>query len=60
MIIAIDLTPLYGRKRTGVEMYAIDLYKALLTTGHKVIPIFHVKNEIDQNLNAYIILKFRK
>lgn len=24
MKIAIDLTPLYGRKRTGVEMYAID------------------------------------
>lgn len=57
MNIAIDLTALYGRKRTGVEMYAIDLYKALLTTGHKVIPIFHVKNEIDQNPDAYIIPK---
>lgn len=57
MIIAIDLTPLYGRKRTGVEMYAIDLYRALLTTGHEVIPIFHVKNELDNNPNAVIISK---
>lgn len=57
MKIAIDLTPLYGRKRTGVEMYAIDLYKALLTTGHEIVPIFHVENEIDNNPNA-IIIKF--
>lgn len=53
--IAIDLTPLYGRKRTGVEMYAIDLYKALLSTNHKVIPIFHKVNELDDNANAFII-----
>ena len=57
MRIAIDLTPLYGRKRTGVEMYAIDLYRALLTTGHQIVPIFHVKNEVDDNPNAYIISK---
>lgn len=57
MIIAVDLTPLNGRKRTGVEMYAIDLYRALLTTEHKVIPIFHVKNELDENPNAVIISK---
>lgn len=57
MKIAIDLTPLYGRKRTGVEMYAIDLYKALLTTGHEIVPIFHVKNEIDNNPEAIIIRK---
>lgn len=55
MKIAIDLTPLYGRKQTGVELYAIDLYKALLTTNHSIIPIFHVKNELDENNNAYII-----
>ena len=30
MRIAIDLTSLYARKRTGIEMYAIDLYRALL------------------------------
>lgn len=55
MRIAIDLTPLYGRKWTGVELYAIDLYKALKKTHHEIIPIFHVKNEIDNNSNAYII-----
>lgn len=26
MKIAIDLTPLYNRKKTGVELYAVDLY----------------------------------
>lgn len=55
MKIAIDLTSLYGRKRTGVEMYAIDLYRALLTTGHQLVPIFHCKNEVDENPYAYII-----
>lgn len=55
MKIAIDLTPLYGRKRTGVEMYAIDLYRAFLPTGHQIIPIFHVQNELDDNPNAVII-----
>ena len=57
MKIAIDLTPLYGRKRTGVEMYAIDLYRALLTTEHIIIPIFHSKNEVDESSHAYIIPK---
>lgn len=57
MRIAIDLTPLYGRKRTGVEMYAIDLYRALLTTEHEIVPIFHVKNELDENSNAVVIPK---
>ena len=42
MKIAIDLTPLYGRKWTGVELYAIDLYHALLELNYEVIPIFHV------------------
>ncbi len=55
MRIAIDLTPLYNRKRTGVEVYGIDLYKALLSTSNEIIPIFHVKNELDFNKNAYII-----
>lgn len=36
-------------------MYAIDLYRALLTTGHQIVPIFHCKNEVDGNLDAYII-----
>ena len=57
MRIAIDLTALFNRKWTGVELYAVDLYKALLTTGYEIIPIFHVKNEIDNNQNAYIIPK---
>lgn len=55
MKVAIDLTPLFGRKRTGVEMYAIDLYRALLTTEHEIVPIFHVQNELDDNPNAVII-----
>lgn len=57
MRIAIDLSPLYGRKHTGVECYAIDLYRALLNTEHQVIPIFHVENTIDDNDNAFIINK---
>ena len=55
MKIAIDLTPLHGRKWTGVELYAIDLYHALLKTEHLIIPIFHTTNDIDKNPNAYII-----
>lgn len=55
MKIAIDLTPLYGRKRTGVEMYAIDFYRALLKTKHTIIPIFHCKNEVYESFNANII-----
>lgn len=55
MKIAIDLTALYGRRRTGIEMYAIDLYRALLTTSHTIVPIFHERNELDENPNAYVI-----
>lgn len=55
MKIAIDLTSLYNRCHTGVEIFAIDLYRALLKTHHTIIPIFNVKNEIDNNPNAYII-----
>lgn len=57
MKIAIDLTPLHDRQWTGVEWYAIDLYKAFLTIGYKVIPIFHEKNDLDDNPDAYIISK---
>ncbi|MBQ4407054.1 MAG: glycosyltransferase [Bacteroidales bacterium] len=57
MKIAIDLTSLFGRKHTGVEIYAIDLYRALLTTEHTIIPIFHTENELDSNSNAFIIRK---
>lgn len=60
MKIAIDLTALYGRKRTGVEMYAIDLYRALLATSHEIIPVFHEFNDIDDNPNAYIIKRCRR
>lgn len=55
MRIAIDLTPLYGRKITGVEIYGIDLYKILRRTEHTIIPIFHCKNELDDNQDAHII-----
>lgn len=60
MRIGIDLTSLYGRKRTGMEMYAIDLYRALLTTGHLIVPIFHGQNEVDDNPNAFIISKCKR
>lgn len=55
MKIAIDLTALYGRRWTGIEFYAVDLYKALLTTAHEIIPIIHEHNEIDESGHAYII-----
>lgn len=57
MKIAIDLTALYGRKKTGVEYYAVDLYRALMKTDHDIIPIVHVRNEIDDNANTYVIPK---
>lgn len=60
MKIAIDLTPLYGRKATGVELYAIDLYRSLLKTNHTIIPIFHVENTIDKNENSIIIKKTKR
>ena len=55
MKVVIDLTPLHGRKWTGVELYAIDLYHALLELNYEVIPIFHMKNDLDDNPNSYII-----
>lgn len=55
MKIAIDLTSLYGRKITGVEIYGIDLYKILKKSQHTIIPIFHCQNTVDDNKNAYII-----
>lgn len=36
-------------------MYAIDLYRALLTTSHTIVPIFHERNELDDNPNSYVI-----
>jgi glycosyltransferase involved in cell wall biosynthesis len=58
MTIAIDLTPLYGRKATGVELYAIDLYRSLLDIGkHRIVPIFHTENTLDSNADSYIIKK---
>lgn len=57
MKIVIDLTSLYGRKRTGMEMYAVDLYRALLTSEHQIVPMFHGENEVDNNTNAIIIPK---
>lgn len=55
MKIIIDLSPLHGRKWTGVELYAIDLYKALKTTEHTIIPIFHAENDLESDSNAIII-----
>jgi len=54
--IAIDLTSLYKRKITGLEGYAIDLYKALLTKEKiELYPIFRCKNSIDNNFNSIVI-----
>ena len=60
MRIAIDLTSLNMRKRTGMEMYAIDFYRSLLTTEHQIVPIFHGQNEVDDNPAAYIIPKCKR
>ncbi|MBO5297473.1 MAG: glycosyltransferase family 4 protein [Candidatus Homeothermus sp.] len=53
--IIVDLTPLYGRKITGIERYGIELYQALVKTEHTIIPIFRKENSIDDNSNAIII-----
>ena len=34
--ILVDLTPLYNRKITGVEIYGIELYQALMKTDHEI------------------------
>ena len=60
MKIAIDLTPLHGRKWTGVELYAIDLYRSLLELGYEVIPIFYESNDLDNNSSAFMIGKTKR
>jgi len=56
MKIYIDLTSLYNRKVTGLEIYGIDLYKCLLKKDNiKVFPIFRYNNIIDNNTNAIIL-----
>lgn len=60
MKIAIDLTPLHGRKWTGVELYAIDLYHTLLELNYDVVPIFHVENDLDNNSSAFMIGKTKR
>lgn len=52
----IDLTSLYNRKITGLEIYGIELYQSLLMLNEfKVIPVFNYKNTIDNNVNAIIL-----
>lgn len=53
--ILVDLTPLYGRKKTGVELYGIEFYNALLKTQHEITPVFRCENSIDSNPKAIII-----
>ena len=53
MKIAIDLTPLHGRKWTGVELYAIDLYRSLLELGYEVA-------DLDNNSSAFMIGKTKR
>ena len=53
--ILIDLTPLYARKITGVEVYGIEFYQALKKTDYEIYPVFRVQNTIDNNSNAIII-----
>lgn len=60
MRISIDLTPLHGRKQTGVELCAIDLYKALLTTNHSIIPIFMPATIGIRSIKQMLNLKLEK
>lgn len=53
--ILIDLTPLYARKITGVEIYGIEFYEALKKTGYEIYPVFRIKNTLDDNPNSIII-----
>lgn len=53
--ILIDLTPLYARKITGVEVYGIEFYQALKKTGYEIYPVFRMQNTLDNNPNAIII-----
>lgn len=55
MNIAIDLTPLYNRKWTGIEYYGIELYNAIKDLDIDVYPIFRMENPIDNNPNTIII-----
>lgn len=55
MKLLVDLTPLYNRKLTGVEIYGIEFYEALKKTSHEIIPVFRKENLIDTNSNAIII-----
>lgn len=53
----IDLTPIYKRKLTGVEIYGIDLYNTLLKNKSKIdiIPIFKIENSLDNNVNIVLL-----
>lgn len=53
--IAIDLTPLYDRPVTGLEVYGISLYRAILKTPNEIFPIFRIQNTLDNNKNSIII-----
>lgn len=55
MKILVDLTPIFQRRITGLEIYGIELYKALLCTKHEVYPVFRVSNTLDDNPNAIIL-----
>lgn len=53
--IIVDLTPLYNRKITGLEIYGIAFYEALKKTKHTIIPIFSTINTLDDNPHSVII-----
>lgn len=53
--ILIDLTPLYARKITGIEVYGIEFYQALKKTNYEIYPVFRIRNTLDNNPNAIII-----
>ena len=56
--IGLDLTSLYGRKKTGIENYAISLYEVLREISYlEIYPIFRIKNEIINDNNTIIINK---
>lgn len=55
MRVAIDLTPLYNRKYTGVERYGVELYSALKDLPVELYPIFRKENNLDSHPNTQLI-----
>jgi len=59
MEITVDLTSIYGRRLTGIELFALDLYNTLVCEfkNYKVKKIVKYKNTVDDVESNTIILK---